>query len=248
MHIFLNMCKNTSNKNVFMLDREKNRPVHWDYYTWDCNSSTLCYSGNFWISLSLCTSAFKQIPSINKEWGRGGSKQSVTNKGVKVFKLLKTVVFLSQLRSEICIRCRTTNRRINNIFVVNSRQINISSDYFPISQEVNIHWSNLATSVPVMLYQRTLQIKWSCVTEMTNLIVLMTSHLTWMFCDIYMKQTKCLAVYHVQTMVQTKTGNHPLLCTQRVKVKFHNTSETGLMEELVHGLCSVGKKRTWKEV
>lgn len=38
-------------------------------------------------------------------------------------------------------------------------------------------------------------------------------------------------------VIQTEAGNHPLLCTQGVKVTFHNTSEIGLMEELVYGFC-----------
>lgn len=48
-------------------------------------------------------------------------------------------------------------------------------------------------------------------------------------------------------VIQTEAGNHPLLCTQGVKVTFHNTSEIGLMEELVHGFCWIGKKKPWKK-
>lgn len=48
-------------------------------------------------------------------------------------------------------------------------------------------------------------------------------------------------------VIQTEAGNHPLLCTQGVKVTFHNTSEIGLMEELVHGFCWIGNKKPWKK-
>lgn len=84
------------------------------------------------------------------------------------------------------------------------------------------------------------------------------SHVPWkngVACDIYKEQTKCFTVCKVQgerepsePVLRTKAGNHPLLCTQGVKVTFHNTSETGLMEGLVHGFCWVGKKRAWKSV
>lgn len=45
-----------------------------------------------------------------------------------------------------------------------------------------------------------------------------------------------------EAVLRTEVGNHSLLCTQGVKVTFHNTSETGLMEGLVHGFCLMGKR------
>lgn len=53
----------------------------------------------------------------------------------------------------------------------------------------------------------------------------------------------------------SRAGNHPLLCTQGVKVTFHNTFETGLMEGLLHGFCWMeirnhdkGCNKRWKYV